>query len=60
MLPQFYKFSHGLCLNNFLQLWLMGNQRYQPPVFRYIDHTDGVSHLVIGRKVSGDMKYLTR
>ena len=29
MLPQSYEFSHGFCLNNFLQVWLIGNQRDQ-------------------------------
>ena len=60
MLPQSYTFSHVLCLNTFLQVWLIGNQRYQVPPFRYINWAGGVSHLVIGRKVIGDMKYLMR
>ena len=60
MLPQYYKFSHGLCLNNFLQVWLIGNQRYQVIPFRYINWADEVSHLVIGRKVLEDKKYLMR
>ena len=46
MLPQSYEFSHGLCLNNFLQVLLIGNQRDQVPPFRYIDWDDEVSHLV--------------
>ena len=58
MLPQSYKFSHGLCLNNFLQVWLIGNQRYQVPPFRYINWNDEVSHFVMVRKVIGNMKYL--
>ena len=58
MLPQSYTFSHGLCLNNFLQVWLVCNQRDQVPPFRYINQADGVSHLVGLRKVIGDMKYL--
>ena len=31
MLPQSYKISHGLCLNNLLQVLLIGNQRYKVP-----------------------------
>ena len=58
MLPQSYKFSYGICLNNFLQVWLIGNQRYRVPPFRYINRDDDVSPLVRGRKVLGDMKYL--
>ena len=60
MIPQCYRFSHGLCLNNFHQIWLIGNQRDQVPPFRYINRADQVSYLVIGRKVLGGMKYLTR
>ena len=60
MLSQSYKFSHGLCLNNFLQVWLIGNQKYQLPPFRYINRDDEVSHLVRIKKVLGDMKYLMR
>ena len=60
MLPQSYTFSRGLCLNNFLQVWLIGNQRYQIPPFRYINWADEVSILVRGSKVLGDMKYLMR
>ena len=36
----------------------MGNQRYQPPPFIYINWGDEVSRLVRGRKMIGDMKYL--
>ena len=53
-------FSHGLCLNNFLQVWLIGNQIYQVPLLRNINQYDGVSHLVRGWKVLGGMKYLLR
>ena len=60
MLPQSYKFSHGLCLNNFPQVLLMGNQRDQVPLLIYINWTDEVYHLVRGRKLLGDMKYLIR
>ena len=60
MLPQYYKISHGLSLNNFLQIWLIGNQRDQVPLFRYINQNDDVSHFVRGRKVLGDMEYLMR
>ena len=58
MLPQYYTFSHSLCLNNFLRVWLIGYQRYQVPQFKYINQADWVSHLVSGSKVLGDMKYL--
>ena len=60
MLPQYYTFSHGLCLNNFFQFWLIGNQRYEDPLFRCINRSYGVSHFVIGRKVLGYIKYLMR
>ena len=60
MLPQSYTFSHGLCLNNFLQVLLICNQRDQVPPFRYINQDYKVSHLVIVMKLPGDMKYLMR
>ena len=60
MLPQSYVFSHGLCLNNFLQVWFISNQRYQVTPFIYINQDDQVSILVIGRKVLWGMKYLIR
>ena len=60
MPPQCYKVSHGLCLNNFPQVFLIGNQMDQVIPFRYINWADGVSNLVRGRKVLGDMKYLMR
>ena len=60
MIPQSYTFSHGLCLNNFLQLLLICYQRDQVPTFRYINEADKVYHLVIVMKVLGDMKYLMR
>ena len=56
MLPQFYTFSHGLCLNNFLQVLLICNQRDQVPPFRYINQDDKVSHLVMVMKVLGGRK----
>ena len=58
MIPQSYKFSHSLYLNNFLEVWLIGNQRYQVTPFRYINWADEVSRFVRVRKVLGDMKYL--
>ena len=60
MLPQSYEFSHSLCLNTFLQVWLIDNQRDKVPPFRYISREDEVSHLVRGRKVLGDMRYSMR
>ena len=47
-------------MNNFLQVLLICNQRFQVPPFRYINQYDKVSHLVIVMKVLGDMKYLMR
>ena len=60
MLPKSYTFSHSLYFDNFLKVWLIGNQRDQVPPFRYINRADDVSHLVRGRIVLGDMKYLMR
>ena len=60
MLPQSYNFFLGLCLNNFLQVLLIVNKRYQVTPFRYINRDDGLSHLVTGGKVLGYMKYLMR
>ena len=60
MLPQYYTFYNGLCLNIFLQVWLIRNKRDQVTPFRYINGDDEVSHLVRGSKVIGDMKYLMR
>ena len=58
MLPQFYKFSHGLCLNNFLQVCLNCNQRYQVFLFRHVDWADGVYHFCERIKSDRDMKSL--
>ena len=60
MIPQCYKLSDGLCLNNFLRVWLLGNKRYQVTPFRYINRGDEVFILVRGGKVIRDMKYLMR
>ena len=60
MIPQSYKFSHGLRLNNFLQVWFIGNQRNQVTPFRYVKWNHEVSHLVRVRKELGDMIYLMR
>ena len=60
MLPQSYNFYHRLCLNNFIQVWLIGNQGDWVTMFIYINQSDQVYHLVRGRKVLGDMKYLMR
>ena len=46
MLPKSYNFSHGLCLNKFLQVLLIGNERGQANPFRYINWDDEVSNLV--------------
>ena len=56
MLPQSYGFSRGLCLNCLLQVWLIVNQIYQVPLFRYINCDDELYILDKGRKVIGDMK----
>ena len=60
MLTQYYTFNHGLCLNNFLSVLLIGNQRDQVTLFRYNNWADEVSRFVKGRKVLGDMKDLMR
>ena len=56
MLPQSYIFSHGLCLDNFLQVWFIVKQIYKVPPFRYINWANKVAHLVKISKVLGDMK----
>ena len=60
MLPQSCTSYHRLCLNNFLQVLLIGNQRYQVTLLIYINWDDEVSFLVRGRRFLGDMKYLMR
>ena len=57
MLPQSYKFSHGLCLNIFLRFLLLNNEIYQVSLFRYIIKYDESSHSVRRSKVLGGMKY---
>ena len=46
MLPLSYKCSHCLCLNNFLQVLLIGNQRNQVTSFGYINKADEVSNFL--------------
>ena len=46
MLPQSYEFSHGHCLNSFLLVLLIVKQRYQVPLYRYINLYVEVAHLV--------------
>ena len=46
MLSHSYPFCHVLCLNFLLQVWLIGNQRDQVSLFRYINQADEVSHLL--------------
>ena len=50
--------SHGLCFNHLSQVWLIGNQRYQVPLFRFINWSGEVSCSIIRIKMLGDMKYL--
>ena len=57
MILQSCEFSHGLCLNNFLPIWFIGNQIDHAPLFRYINLYNEVYCLVRGRKVLGYMKY---
>ena len=57
IIPQYYKFYLGLCMKIFPQVLLIGNQRYQVPLFRYINRSDEVSHLVRVGKVIWYMKY---
>ena len=40
MLPQSYKFPHGLCLNSFLQVWFIDNQRNRVTLFICINQDD--------------------
>ena len=47
MLPRSHKFSHGLFLNNSLQVWLIGRKIDHVIRFRYIKHDGEVSRLVI-------------
>ena len=58
MLPQSRTFSHGLCLDNLLQVFLIGNQRDQVTPLRYINQDGEVYPLVRRSKFLGDMKYL--
>ena len=60
MLPQSYTFSHDLCLNNFLQVLLIGIQMDQVPLFIYINQYNEVFHFYRVSKLIGDMKYLMR
>ena len=60
MIPQSYKSSHDLYLNNFLQVFSIGNQRDQVTLLRCINISDKVYHFVRGRKLLRDMKYLMR
>ena len=53
MPPQYYKFSHVLCLNDFLHVLLLSNQRDQIPLLRYLNRGYEVFHLVMGRKLIG-------
>ena len=56
MLPHSYTFADGFSLNNLLQVWVMGNQRYCVHPSRYINQNDELYCLVRGGKVLGDMK----
>ena len=60
MLPQSYKCSHGLFLDNLLQVWLIGNQIDQLPPLIHINWYDEVSNLFRVSKVLGDTKYFMR
>ena len=60
ILPRYYKTSPGRFLNNFHQVWLISNQRDHVTLFRYVNWDDDVSHLVRGRRLLGNMKYLMR
>ena len=60
MLPQSYKFYNGLCLNIFLQVLLIGNEKYQVTPFRYINQDGQAYWLVRGRRVLWNKKYLMR
>ena len=56
--PRAYKISPGLCLNNFLQVLLIGNQIDQATLLRCMNWDNEMYRLVRRRKVLGDMKYL--
>ena len=58
MFLQSYECSHGLCLDNFLQVLLIVNQIDWVPPFRYINRGGDVSHSVLGRKILWYMKCL--
>ena len=58
MIPQYYKFSYYLCLNNLFQVWFIGNHWDQVTPLIYIIWDDEVSRLVINRRFLRDMKYL--
>ena len=58
MLPRSCTFSHGLCLDNLLQVFLIGNQRDQVTPFVYNNRADEVNDLVRGRKLLEVKKYL--
>ena len=60
MITQSCVFSRSLCMNNFPQVLLIGNQIDHVPQFRYINRADYVSNLVRGRKFLEDMKHLMR
>ena len=60
MLCQPYKYSHGLCFNDFLQISIIVHIRDQVPLFIYINWAGEVFHLVRGSKVLGDINYLMR
>ena len=60
MIPQSYNVSRDLCVNNFLQVWLICNQRDQVPLFISNNQDDDVYNLVSGWKVLGNMEYLMR
>ena len=60
MLTQYYKISHCVCLNNFLQVWLISNQRDPVNLFRYINWANEVPPLVRERTVVVDINCLMR
>ena len=60
MLPQPYKFSHGLFWIISFRFCLIFNKRYQVTPLIYNNCVDEVSRFFRGRKLLGDMKYLMR
>ena len=60
MISESYTFSHGICLNSFLQFLLIGIQKDQAHPFRYTNQEGEVYHLLRRMKLLESTKYLIR